>query len=111
MKTFDVEYSSNNSGGDWWLDDEDWFALERAGWKVDWEKDKKRGILPAGPDGRWLGALAKYATLTVEAEDDARAEGLAIESWQQATHQDPDEEGCNCCGQPHWFSAREVVTA
>ncbi len=26
-----IEYSSNNSGGDWWLKDEDWFALEKAG--------------------------------------------------------------------------------
>ena len=31
-----VEYSSNNSGGSWWLKDEDWKALEAAGWKVVW---------------------------------------------------------------------------
>ena len=31
-----VEYSSNNSGGGWWLKDEDWKALEAAGWKVEW---------------------------------------------------------------------------
>lgn len=31
-----VEYSSNNSGGDWWLSDDDWKNLESAGWKVKW---------------------------------------------------------------------------
>jgi hypothetical protein len=31
-----VEYRSNNSGGSWWLKDEDWKALEAAGWKVIW---------------------------------------------------------------------------
>lgn len=27
-----VEYSSNNSGGSFWLNDKDWKALEKAGW-------------------------------------------------------------------------------
>jgi hypothetical protein len=31
-----VEYSSNNSGGSWWLKTEDWKALEDAGWNVEW---------------------------------------------------------------------------
>lgn len=31
-----VEYSSNNSGGGWWLKDEHWRALEDAGWEVEW---------------------------------------------------------------------------
>lgn len=31
-----VTYSSNNSGGGWWLKDEDWLKLERAGWTVLW---------------------------------------------------------------------------
>lgn len=34
MKT--IQYSSNNSGGKWWLKDADWAALERAGWEVKW---------------------------------------------------------------------------
>jgi len=29
-------YDSNNSGGSWWLKDEDWKALEEAGWTVHW---------------------------------------------------------------------------
>ena len=39
-----VEYDSNNSGGNWWLDDNDWKALEAAGWKVDWESEKTDGF-------------------------------------------------------------------
>lgn len=31
-----ISYDSNNSGGRWWLKDEDWKALEDAGWHVDW---------------------------------------------------------------------------
>lgn len=31
-----VEYNSNNSGGSWWLRDEDWKHLEEAGWEVQW---------------------------------------------------------------------------
>lgn len=31
-----VTYSSNNSGGGWWLKDEHWIALENAGWTVLW---------------------------------------------------------------------------
>lgn len=81
-----IEYSSNNSGGDWWLDDEDWYALESAGWDVEWKGD------------RWLGALATRAT----------REGLsreaAIAEWESVTGQNADSEGCDCCGQPHYFS-------
>lgn len=31
-----VEYDSSNSGGSWWLKDEDWAALEKGGWTVEW---------------------------------------------------------------------------
>lgn len=34
-----VTYSSNNSGGRWWLTDEQWLALEKAGWTVLWGKE------------------------------------------------------------------------
>src|SRR5690348_13992879 len=83
-----VEYDSNNSGGSWWLNDEDWIALEKAGWKVEWARlehaytdegnyvydtDGSPKLVPHGhgnnkfgasfvsKDGRYLGALAKGA--------------------------------------------------
>jgi hypothetical protein len=96
-----IEYSSNNSGGDWWLTDEDWKALEDAGWKVQWHKDDP----PDSPfarsiseDGRWLGALAGYASIDAETPADA------MRSFEKATGKDVSDEGCNCCGPPHSFS-------
>ena len=84
MKLF--TYSSNNSGGDWWLSDEDWKALEAGGWKVDWQPSGKR----------WLGALATNATKEFESEEDA------IADWEKIL---PDQnfhaKGCSCCGRPH----------
>jgi len=81
-----VEYSSNNSGGNWWLDDKNWKALETAGWKVEWK------------DGRWLGALATSAC----------REGLslldAVAEWERVTGECSTDVGCACCGQPHNFT-------
>jgi len=91
-----VEYSSNNSGGDWWLSDKDWYALEAAGWNVEWRRDTK-GMFHNGSE-RWLGALATNAS----------REGLtlseAIAEFERITGESADAEGCNCCGQPHYFS-------
>ena len=80
-----VEYSSNNSGGDWWLTDDDWKKLEQAGWIVQWREE------------RFLGALAMYATYQCKSREEA------VESFAQTTGKDPYAEGCWCCGPPHEF--------
>lgn len=80
-----VEYSSNNSGGDWWLKDQDWKNLELNGWIVQWRNK------------RWLDALATRASKEFEYPRDAMKEFEAI------TGQDVTDEGCNCCGAPHVF--------
>lgn len=50
-----VEYSSNNSGGDWWLSDDDWKNLESAGWKVKWIREDEHYVKYwKCEDGRWL---------------------------------------------------------
>lgn len=89
-----TEYSSNNSGGSWWLTDDDWQNLEKAGWKVAWKKDERWSW---STGDRWLGALATSAT----------REGVtyteAIDEWETITGQDADAEGCSCCGRPHEF--------
>jgi hypothetical protein len=88
-----VEYSSNNSGGSWWLKDADWYALEATGWEVDWVKDQK------DMDGeRWLGALASYARKNFDNPSDA------IEEFENITGESASAVGCNCCGPPHSFS-------
>jgi len=91
-----IQYSANNSGGHWWLTDDDWRNLEKAGWAVDWcwDNEFQRGHLTGG---RYMGALATYASRVALSLDVAKAEFGAI------VHQDPDDEGCNCCGNPHQF--------
>lgn len=93
-----IKYSSNNSGGYWWLKDEDWHALEKAGWDVEWAKDEKDGLGYLDSDGRWLGALAKRASKNFETPRDA------ILEFEEITGEDASSEGCNCCGPPHSFS-------
>lgn len=100
-----VHYDSNNSGGGWWLSDEDWFNLEKAGWVVHWAKDKKfyGGRSLADEDGRWLGALATGA------HRDGLPEELAVAEWMYVTGENADAEGCPCCGSPHYFWEEDVV--
>ena len=98
-----VEYHSHNSGGDWWLTDDDWRNLEAAGWNVAWMKDVLAEQWPrADENGRWLGALATSATKEVADPQEA------IDEWQSVTGQDPAAEGCNCCGSPHSFEYRDT---
>ena len=99
-----VEYDSNNSGGNWWLTDEDWYALENAGWTVRWRRNETNSLGGADKDGRWLGALATEASK----EFNSMREG--VEEWERITGGYAAEEGCNCCGQPHNFSGNDTVT-
>ena len=124
-----VEYSSNNSGGGWWLKDEDWKKLEKAGWVVEWGgsyfcgqkysfgSKKKPDVKPCnnpekcpghrkfeswkemGEEDRWLGCLANHAT------KDFPSLQRAIKEFEDITGQDASDEGCNCCGAPHSFSS------
>jgi hypothetical protein len=94
-----LEYSSNNSGGSWWLTDENWKALEDAGWDVKWAANRtKSSILSVDEDGRWLGALATEASKEFDSADEG------ISEWESITGQRNADEGCNCCGPPHNFS-------
>src|SRR5688572_23033987 len=93
-----IEYDSNNSGGHWWLKDEHWVALEKAGWVVDWFSTQDHPFRSSREDGRWLGGLASRAC----------KEGFAsmregVEEWERLTGQSSTEAGCPCCGQPHNF--------
>ncbi len=80
------------------LTDQNWKDLETAGWKVNWyasgEGTRHLGL---DDDGRWLGALARSASV------EAQSEEAAIEQWERITGEDADAEGCECCGQPHNF--------
>lgn len=91
-----IKYSSNNSGGSWRLTDDDWIRLEIAGWTVDWHKNSSSSVF-VDDDGRFLGALASKAFKKFSSLDEA------IEEWEAITGQDAEEQGCECCGQPHNF--------
>ncbi len=93
-----VEYDSNNSGGRWWLKDQDWLALKQAGWKVRWYRDQEYYSSERTEDGRWLGALASRA------ERHGLTLGEAIREWEQVTGQNSSALGCSCCGTPHNFT-------
>lgn len=108
MPKYEVEYSSNNSGGVWWLTDEDWKALEEAGWEVDWYADRKSPFGGEYQGGRFLDALAANASTVVEASDAYDAEEKAIAMWEEITVEDAYDQGCECCGPPHYFSAYKL---
>ena len=92
-----LEYSSNNSGGGWWLKDEDWLALEEAGWTVEWYRDQTRW--DGEPYGeRFLDALATNASIET---DDPQG---AVDAWESIVGMSAYDQGCNCCGRPHNFS-------
>jgi len=109
VNIYRIEYDSNNSGGDWWLSDEDWYNLEAAGWVVHWRKNlflegvDGNKICDADENGRWLGALATSAHLDVEAKDEQQARDYAVNNFEEITGEDTEEEGCECCGRPHCF--------
>ena len=96
-----VTYDSNNSGGRWWLTDENWLALERAGWVVDWVKDWPDSRY-RDPDNRWLGALARSAHKIVP---DGTSLREVVSEWERVTGLSSTNAGCPCCGQPHFFKA------
>ena len=94
-------YGSNNSGGHWWLTDEDWRNLELNGWLVYWGgwnkdyTDRKYKTAEEAEHDRWLGCLAKMAEKDFYSEEDA------IREFEEITNQDYEDEGCYCCGEPH----------
>lgn len=124
-----LAYSTNNSGGSWWLQDRDWEALDRAGWVVHWihdwndpshthseditsewardnhshgYMDELVAVKPSGE--RWLGALAKSAAVTVGPDGVYADADAAVHAFELLTNSTASDEGCNCCGPPHSFT-------
>jgi hypothetical protein len=74
-----------------------------AGWNVEWVADDPfmKGY---ATDGRWLGALARSASIVVSDADDARRR---LTEWETLTGQSRFSEGCDCCGRPHYFDVED----
>ena len=93
-----VGYSSNNSGGDWWLSDQEWKNLEKAGWTVCWISGEDKPYTKPDSEGRYMGALATRAYIEIDSIREA------LKSFEAATNQSASDNGCKCCGPPHAFS-------
>jgi len=91
-----VSYSSNNSGGSWWLKDEDWQALEAAGWNVEWYRDRLDWDGKPYPDGRYIGGA-----LATNASKEFFSLGEGVAEWERITGERASDAGCSCCGAPH----------
>lgn len=89
-----IEYDSNNSGGGWWITDQNWKDLEAAGWEVQWFKNEASN----GYKERFCDALA------MKARRYGVSRRVAMAEFEDITGLSPYEEGCDCCGQPHYFS-------
>ena len=99
-------FRENNSGGEWWLNKQQYQKLFANGWKLEkgWDKKGKHQD-PTKPfsdgDDRddapygWRHSLYFMATSMQE----------AVECWENATGEDFFSRGCHCCGAP--FSMRE----
>lgn len=98
-----IQYSSNNSGGSWWLSEADRKALEAAGWLVEWSEWERGRHSWSWSDS---GTPAHYAWAPVGMTEDQ-----ACEDFERVTGQSPDAQGCNCCGQPHNFDDHDAAEA
>jgi hypothetical protein len=121
-----VRYSTNNSGGHWWLSDKDWKKLEKKGWKVKWiSKEKHYKPDKDCPDCNGTGKSDKYVSskglcfrctynifagqkrhlgvLARECEKDFESLKDALQEFEKITGQKITDEGCGCCGPPHTF--------
>ena len=127
-----LEYSSNNSGGEWWLTHKDWKAMDDHGWTVEWggmwfcgsgmnmstAGDPTYPFEPCA-DGKCTGHPRH---LNYEEAVDACERGdcfldavataayiittnseQTIREWEDYTGQNAEDSGCDCCGPPHNF--------
>jgi hypothetical protein len=83
-----VTYRANNSGGYWWLTEENWHDLESAGWDVEWDE--------------FLESPARVARKEVESINEA------IDEFEKITGQNANDQGCPCCGPPHSFEWEDL---
>lgn len=105
-----VNYDSNNSGGSWWLTDQDWINLEKAGWHIEWgglelenpnERIRKYENFKEANKDRWLGSVAQ----SCHKEFNTIRESLV--EFEKITNQNVSDRGCNCCGPPHSFNWKD----
>lgn len=98
----------NNSGGRWWLTQEDYVKLFEAGWVYERPEPRPEGppfhmdydkpFLSSNKDDTPYG-YRKHTSFVADSMKDA------VESFEKATGHDFFAEGCNCCGAPFSLSS------
>jgi hypothetical protein len=83
-KEYKVGCSENNSGGSFWLGKEDYASLEKEGFVI------------------FMTQRAFYKKVKARNVDEAIM--MVKADFNAATKFDADDEGCNCCGQPFYFT-------
>lgn len=107
MSKIPVEYSTNNSGGSYWLKEKDWEALQDAGWLIaDWDNLVYDTDGEYVPDENGLPTVSRPADLSKAHYAYKLFNNIqdAIAEFEKLTGQDVSDEGCNCCGAPHSFT-------
>jgi hypothetical protein len=126
-----LTYDTNNSGGRWWLTDQDWEKLATAGWIVHWVHDPKQVHPDNIPDptdkddphnwdnnfgGHTHQYSEGYRLVPAIREGDWLGAGAksaskrfvhpddGVQEWESLTGQDSHTQGCISCGPPHSFS-------
>ena len=92
-----VKLDQNNSGGAWWLDDGQFDALLADGWVP----------VPSYRTTTW-GRNTQDLAIDIPVADPQAAVTIAKIEFGRVTGEDPDDEGCNCCGPPFSFDAVEA---
>lgn len=100
-----IQFYENNSGGGRWLTPKQWNDLEKAGWRLgqcetfvyneqgNYRMDKAGIPVMSGQTVNPTSAFKQFPSIE-----------LAIEQWALITGEDPEEQGCNCCGHPYEFT-------
>jgi len=103
MAKHKYELQENNSGGDWWLTEQDYKNLFAAGWKLpkDWDKPSYEGDEPWEP---FCGGAPVPHGWRRSTYIRASSIGEAIRSFETATGRSFYERGCSCCGAPFAIS-------
>lgn len=108
-----VKYSTNNSGGSYWLNESDWKALQDAGWLImDWDNAVYDSTGHYLADENGLPTTSKPADLDTAHYAYKKFKSIkdAIEEFEQLTGEDVSAEGCSCCGPPHSFTwGRDII--
>lgn len=105
MKKYLIEYSLNNSGGRWWLENKDWDALKKSKWDI-----AGHGMFIYNNEGNHVmtaKGLPKLKKINPEYYSYAFKRFNSIKEalceFEKITGADITAEGCNCCGTPHSF--------